>query len=162
MERTLKVVEARHAIEAILFGYAEAIDGGDLEHLVDLLADCRLQMPDGTLLEGGRAVSEHYQRLVKFYDAAEQEVAYRRLACTPRTQHVTTNVQYDFSSDLESVAVRCCFTVHQTLAGNMTLIAGGRYLDRFDSTTHGWRMVERRVLVDHTGDMSRHVHTPLT
>lgn len=162
MERTLKVVEARHAIEDLVFSYAEAIDLGHIERLVELLADCTLTMPDGSRLQGGAAIADHYRSIIRFYDDDDNEVSYRAGACTPRTRHVTTNLQYEFAGDVESADVRCCFTVYQHLDGANTIVAGGRYVDRFEATASGWRIRERAIHVDHPGDMTHHVRESIT
>jgi hypothetical protein len=53
--------------------------------------------------------------------------------------------------------VRSYFTVYQNLGGANPIIAGGRYIDRFDTHIRGWRMIERTVMVENRGDMSRHI-----
>jgi len=154
MDRTLKMLQARLAVEETLFGYAEAIDAGELERLHGLLAACTLTLPDGTTLKGGQAVAEHYAGLVIFYDDDEQPVDYGQ--GTPRTKHVMSNLQLDFAADLSAVDVRSYFTVYQGLGGHNAIIAGGRYVDAFNYTMHGWQMVSRTLHLDHAGDMSRH------
>lgn len=157
MERTLKTVLARHAIEAIVFGYAEAVDSGRLERLVTLLAGCEVVMPDGESLQGGRAVADHYAGLLQFYDAAGNAADYGSAPCTPLTKHVTSNLQFEFDNAVASADVRSYFTVYQGGPAGNAIVAGGRYLDRFVETMHGWQLTRRAIRVDHQGDMSHHV-----
>jgi len=159
MERALKVVQARHVIEEVLFRYAEAVDHGDLETLAELLHACTMVLTDDTRLEGGAAIAAHYRSIIQFYDDDEKPVEYQRGRTTPRTRHLTTNVLFDFSSQLTSADVRSYFTCYQTLGRKTEIIAGGRYLDRFNFTISSWQLTERRILVDDAGDMSRHLVT---
>lgn len=162
MEHTLKIAAARFAVEDLLYRYAEAIDTGDLEQLEPLLHACRLLMPNGGALEGGAAIAAHYRGLIRFYDAEERPVDYVRLACTPRTRHVMTNSIFEFTPDVSAGTVRTCFTVYQNLGGQSPIIAGGRYHDRFSLTAQGWQIDERRILLEHPGDLSRHLKQALT
>jgi 3-phenylpropionate/cinnamic acid dioxygenase small subunit len=157
VERTLKIVQARHAIEDVLHRYAAAIDTADLEAIGPLLHGCALFMPDGAKLDGGAAIVEHYRKVILFYDDDERVVEYRQHRCSPRTRHVITNVTYRFSPDVTVADVHSCFTVYQNLDGENPIVAGGRYFDRFAATISGWQMTERAIHVDHPGDMSRHV-----
>jgi len=157
MERTLKTVLARHAIEAIVFGYAEAVDSGELERLATLLTGCEVIMPDGRRLEGGRAIADHYAGILQFFDAAGNAVSYGSGPCTPATKHVTTNLQFEFDNAVTRAAVRSYFTVYQGGPAGNAIVAGGRYLDRFVEPMHGWQITRRAIHVDHQGDMSHHV-----
>lgn len=161
MERTLNLMQARYAIEGVLYRYAEALDDGDLETLSTVLAGCTVILPDGTRLEGGPAIADHYRSIIRFYDADGNEVEYQRGLCTPRTRHVTTNVRCTFDAPLKGAEVHSYFTAYQTIDGRNEIVAGGRYHDQFQMSLRGWAMVERRVLIDHAGDMSRHLRTTL-
>jgi 3-phenylpropionate/cinnamic acid dioxygenase small subunit len=156
MSRSMKMFEARCAIEDVLFGYAEAIDCGHLERLEDLLGDCELALRDGTTLHGA-AIAERYRNMIIFYDEQENEVAYSAGRSTPRTRHVTTNVRYEFDSAVTEVTVRSYFSAYQTLGGVAWRMAGGRYEDRFRLLDGNWRMVRRIIHVDDPADLSRHI-----
>lgn len=160
MDHTATLAQARMAIEDVLFAYAEAVDMADFDALARVLATCHLMLPDGTRLEGGRAITEHYRRIIRFYDAAGNEVDYQAGQCTPRTRHVTTNVRVTLSAQATSADVRSYFTAYQTIDGRNEIVAGGRYLDRFSLSLGRWTLVERRILVDNPGDMSRHARNP--
>lgn len=161
MERTLLLAQARSAIEDVLYRYAEAIDDGDMETLANVLGGCALVLPDGTRLEGGTEIADHYRSLIRFYDADGNEVEYRRGHCTPRTRHVTTNVRCVFDAPLTGAEVRSYFTAYQTIDGRNEIVAGGRYHDHFRMTLRGWAMAERRVFIDNVGDMTRHLRTAI-
>ena len=97
MEKALKMLQARHAIEQILFRYAEAVDQGDLETLGDLLHSCTVELSDHRL-EGGAAIAAHYRSIIRFYDDQENPVDYQRGTTTPRTRQVTTKLVFDFDN----------------------------------------------------------------
>ena len=160
MDRTLKITQARFAIEDALFRYAEAIDTGDIETVGTLFAHGAVVLPNGDKVEGYQAVFELYRDIIIFYDDAEQPTPYVRGACSPRTRHVTSNVIYEFDNEVTSAEVRSYFSVYQTLGQQNTIIAGGRYVDRFDKDIGGWHISERRIYNENFGDMSGHLHNP--
>jgi hypothetical protein len=160
MDRTIKVTQARIAIEDALFRYAEAIDTGNIETVGMLFAQGGVVLPNGAKVEGNQAVFELYRDIIIFYDDTEQPTPYARGACSPRTRHVVSNVIYEFDNEVTSAQVRSYFSVYQTLAQQNTIIAGGRYVDRFDKDIGGWHFSERRIYNENFGDMSRHLHDP--
>jgi hypothetical protein len=160
MDRTVEITQARFAIEDALFRYAEAIDTGDIETVGVIFAKGGVVMPNGDKVEGYQAVFELYRDIIIFYDAEEQPTPYVRGACSPRTRHVTSNVIYEFDNEVTSAEVRSYFSVYQTLAGQNTIIAGGRYVDRFEKDIGGWHISERRIYNDNFADMTGHLHNP--
>jgi 3-phenylpropionate/cinnamic acid dioxygenase small subunit len=160
MDQTEQITQARHAIEDALFRYAEAIDTGDIETVGTIFTQGAVVMPNGDKVEGYQPVFELYRDIIIFYDADEQPTPYVRSACSPRTRHVTSNVIYEFDNEVTTAEVRSYFSVYQTLGGQNTIIAGGRYVDRFDKDIDGWHISERRIYNDNFGDMTRHLHNP--
>ena len=158
MDRSVAVAQARFAIEGIIFRYAEALDGGDLEALAELFAAGAIKPAVGQPARGAEAVLALYAEVVKFYDADENPVPYKRRQCTPRTRHLTGNLIFEFDNPVIEAQVRSCFTVCQSLGGRIDIIAGGRYVDQFRHTIAGWHLAERQILIDHSGDLSRHLH----
>lgn len=158
MDRSQNVAQARFAIEGIVFRYAEALDGGDLEALAELFAAGVVKSAVGEPAKGAQEVFDLYAKVVKFYDADENPVPYQRRQCTPRTRHVTTNLIFEFDNAVTQAEVRSVFTVYQNLGGRNELVAGGRYIDQFKYTMSGWHLAERQILLDSPGDLSRHLH----
>ena len=159
MQRVQDIAVGRFAIEGIMFGYAEAIDYGDMETVGMLFAKGSILMPDGGSLEGTEAVCGHYSDIIRFYDADENEVPYVRGEPTPRTKHVITNIACSFNNAVDQADVRSYFTVYQNLDGQNTLIAGGRYVDVFKLDLQGWFIRTREIYLDNPGDISRHLKT---
>ncbi len=159
MERNQSVAIGRFSIEGILFGYAEAIDTGDIEAASDLFAKGRVVMPDGATLEGSQEVFDQYVGIIRFFDGDENEVDYVRGETTPRTKHVITNVVMRFNNSVNRADVKSYFSVYQNLDGRNDIVAGGRYTDVFALDLTGWHITRREITLDSPGDITRHLKT---
>jgi hypothetical protein len=157
MDRIQSIAAARFAIEDVMLRYAEGIDVGDIETVGEVFAEGELVMPDGSSLVGQTQVFEHFSNLIIFYDEDGHMVPYRRLACTPRTRHVTSNIIYDFNEAVNHAGVRSYITCYQTVEGRNEIIFGGRYVDVFALAQKGWHLVRREILGDNVGDTSAHL-----
>src|SRR5512138_382055 len=108
------------AIAALIYGYAERIDAGDLAGVAALFADAVYRSDRGGRYEGAAAVREVLTRLVKLHDDG-----------TPRTKHVTTNLVVEVDAAAGTATARSYFTVvQQTAAIPLQVIVAGRYHDR--------------------------------
>ena len=149
----LDPANARTAIENILFTYAERIDAGDFSGLAELFAQARMVGPDGSVQgEGKEQIQAIYDRSTKVYEDG-----------SPMTQHVTTNLIFEFASDGRSAKVRSRFTVMQQLPDfPLQCIITGYYEDSFafgalPDGQEGWHFTERRMKPKLAGDLSRHL-----
>ena len=156
MDRINLMTVARSVIEEIMFTYAEGIDLGDIETVAELFTEGAIVLPDGNEIRGYQEVFDTYAGMVMFYDDDENIVPYQRNACSPRTRHVVTNLIFEFDNAVVVANVRSYFMVYQTLDGKNQVIAGGRYVDRFEKTIQGWHIATRAIHFDNMGDMSRH------
>ena len=150
----LDPANARTAIENIMFTYAERIDGGDFAGVGDLFSRARIVGPDGSVQgEGKEQVKAIYDRSTKLYEDG-----------TPMTQHVTTNLIFDFAEDGRSARVRSRFTVMQQLPDfPLQCIITGYYEDAFAyDDREGWHFTERRMKPKLAGDLSRHLKYDLS
>jgi 3-phenylpropionate/cinnamic acid dioxygenase small subunit len=137
------------AIENLIAAYAELVDDGDFAGLGRLLADATFT-GSGALVSGPDAIEQMFRDMLIVYDDG-----------TPRTKHVTTNVVIDVDEEAGTAVARAYFTVLQALPGlPLQPIVSGRYRDRFDRRDRQWRFAERRVRIDLTGDLSRHLRRP--
>ncbi len=157
MDRVTKQTQARYAIEDIMFAYGRAIDSGDLAALGALFAKGKLLLTEGREFSGAGEVSEFYRTLVQFYDTDGEPVEYRPLETTPLTQHRVFNRRYQFDNAVSVADVESTFATSQLIEGQLVEIALGRYEDRFARDLAGWHLVTRRIHIDLTGDMSRHM-----
>lgn len=136
----------RHAIEALLFTYAERLDAGDLAGVAALFAHATYRSAGGGEYRGSDAVRNVLTRLVRLYDG------------TPRTKHVTTNVVIELDECAGTAAARSYFTVLQAVDGlALQPIVAGRYHDRFVRADAVWRFADRLIFMDLVGDLSRHL-----
>ena len=141
-------MDARQAVEALIYEYAERIDRGDFAGVGQLFADAAVAGPDGAPIARGAAdVARLYERTTRRYEDG-----------TPRTKHVTTNVRIDVDEARGEAIARSYFTVLQALPElPLQPIVAGRYEDRFAREDGRWRFRERRMFVDLVGDVSRHL-----
>ncbi len=132
--------------------YAELIDLGDLAGAADLLADAAIGAGDSASLMTGRdAILGLYASTTRIHPDG-----------TPGTKHITTNLIIDIDDGGGAATARSYWTVLQAVAGlPLQPILAGRYHDRFERRTGGWRFAERRYLVDLVGDVRHHMLTEL-
>ena len=137
------------AIQNLIARYAELVDDGDFAAVGMLLADATFTGGAGSV-SGRDAIESMLRDSLIVYDDG-----------TPRTKHLTTNVAIEIDEESGTAVSRSYFTALQALP-NLTLqpIVSGRYQDRFERRDGRWRFVERRVLTDLVGDMSRHLRQP--
>jgi len=131
-------------IEALVYGYAERIDAGDMEGVVDLFAHATWRSTlTGQVLRDRASVKAVYGRIA-LYDVA------------PRTKHVITSLVVDV--DGTSATGRCSFSVLQGVVPGAPLqfVVAGRYFDRFERGPDGWRFADRLFVLDLGGDQSQH------
>ena len=134
----------RAAITALIYGYAERIDAGDLAGVAALFADATYRSDRGGLYRGADAVRAVLERVVVLYEGV------------PRTKHVTTNLVVELAGD--AATARSYFTVFQAAPGGpLQAIVAGRYHDRFERAGGGWRFADRLIFMDLIGDLSRHL-----
>jgi hypothetical protein len=147
-EGIMPAMDARRAIEALIFDYADRIDRGDFAAVGALFADGAVAGPDGTpIARGQAAVQRLYERTTRRYEDG-----------TPRTKHVTTNLRIELDLGRGEAGAQSYFTVLQALPGfPLQPIVAGRYADRFAEQAGAWRFRERRMFLDLVGDVSRHL-----
>lgn len=146
------MVDSARAIENLLYRYAECIDTGDLDALAELFAHGRIlgqpDAPASMTFEGRDAVRALYDLSTRLYDDTG----------TPKTKHVTTNVQIDVDDEAGTASSRAYYTVLQaTDALPLQPIITGRYHDTFHRLGGRWWFDTRVMIVDQVGDLSHHL-----
>ena len=134
-------------IEALVYGYAERIDAGDMAGVVDLFAHATWRSSaTGDVLRDPAAVRAVYDRIVVYDDG------------TPRTKHLITNLVVDVAEDGASATGRCSFTVLQGITPGepLQVAVAGRYEDRYERGPDGWRFADRLFLAQLGGDQTQH------
>ena len=133
-ERLLHRLVERQAITDILIEYCTALDRMDLGRLASLFtADCVAEYgPEEWLRSRGR-------------EALEQSLA--RMWRWSRTSHHLSNVQVDFRGDDEAFVRSYVHAWHESGDGSSATILG-QYHDRFVRGDEGWRIAERRMVMN--------------
>ena len=134
-------------IENLVYRYAERIDNGDLAGVAELFRHGRIQAGPGMVFEGVDEVRALYDGATRLYADG-----------TPRTKHVTTNVQVEVDEEAGSGSARSYYTVfQQTDELPLQPIIAGRYRDTFHRFDGEWWFDTREMFVDLTGDLSQHL-----
>ncbi len=133
-------------IEALVYRYAELLDGGDLDAVVDLFAAATWRSAaTGAVLRSPEEIRAVYDRIV-LYDG------------TPRTRHLMNNLTIDLVEGADEATGRCYYTVLQGIDAGAPIqtILAGRYHDRYRRGPGGWQFADRLFIIDLAGDQSRH------
>lgn len=139
--------DADREIRNLLYLYAERMDAGDLTGVADLFAHASYASGDGPPARGREFVERVNRELVILYEDG-----------TPRTRHLTSNTWLEVDEEAGTARARSTFTVLQGLPGRpIEPIVTGRYQDAFERVDGRWRFSARRIFMDHTGDLSRHL-----
>jgi len=158
-EKAALRAEARDAISKLIYGYAEALDEGDLERVARYFAHAVIRS-DGGEFRGIDEVRAMYRRFTTFYDAQGRKCSPDVPGSNPRTRHVTTNLMIDLAEPLRSARARCYFTVFQVVPGAIELqpIVRGAYRDAFECVNGNWRFSERVMITDGVGNVTHHLN----
>jgi 3-phenylpropionate/cinnamic acid dioxygenase small subunit len=130
-----------------VYRYAELIDAGDFDGVGDLFAV-------GSVTSEGAVAQEHHGR--EAVTAMYADWTRRYEDGTPHTKHVLTNPIVTVSAD--TAVVRSYFTVfQQTDEIALQPIIAGRYRDDFALVDGAWRFVNKHIITDLVGDLSKHL-----
>jgi hypothetical protein len=138
------VSDDRAAITAIVHGYAERLDAGDLDGVAELFARA-------DWVAGGRVTGHGSEHARRQYDGVLLGAD-----GTPGTRHLIANLIIDVADDRSSASARSYFVVLQ----RSHPILAGRYHDRFARDESGWHLTERAFHADLLGDLSPHYRAP--
>jgi 3-phenylpropionate/cinnamic acid dioxygenase small subunit len=140
--------DARH-IENLIYRYAQHIDSGDLEAVAELFRHGAIYSPrHETRQSGYDEVLAMYQASCRIYPDCQ----------TPKTKHLTTNVQIEVAPGGDDATAHSYYTVIQaTDALPLQPIISGRYQDSFHKVEGNWAFRERAMFVDLMGDCTAHL-----
>lgn len=135
-------------IRNLLGSYCERIDLGDFDGVGELFAHGALADEHGDeLARGAAAVAAFYRSGTRLHDGL------------PGTKHLLVNSITEVDEVQGTASARSSYVVLQaTDTVGLQPIIAGRYHDRFErGHADRWVFVERRFLVDLTGDVSQHL-----
>ena len=139
---------SRLALTELLYRYAELIDAGDFDGVGQLLARATFAGARGPGASGAEQIAGLFATTTRRYPESGN---------TPRTRHLVLNPIIEIRSD-DTAAARSTFCVVQsTETVPLQPIVVGRYFDTFSCDDAGWYFTERRVDVEHVGDVSAHL-----
>jgi hypothetical protein len=133
-EAALDMLLARATIQDILARYSRALDRCDIDILKSVF------WPD--------AHDDHGMFVGNIDEFAEFSM--KTLATMDRTMHLVANCVIDFD-DADHARSETYIVAWHDIAGDIAtshLVAGGRYLDRFERRSGEWRILERVFISD--------------
>jgi ketosteroid isomerase-like protein len=157
--------EARHEISKLIYAYSEALDGGDLERVGEILQHAVVRVPaNGIEARGSAEILKMFEDYTIFYDGEQRADPYAP-GSHPHTCHFVANLVIEVDDDGLRADSRSYVIVFQAQRDfSLQPIFRNRYHDRFECVDGEWRFVERvEVLDEFQGDISRHLlKTPRT
>jgi 3-phenylpropionate/cinnamic acid dioxygenase small subunit len=139
------IVGDRDEITALVYRYAELLDGGDIDGVVALFADATWRSAaTGTVLRSPEEIRAVYERIMP--DDRQ-----------PLTRHLMSNVTIDLVEGSDEATGRSYYTVLEgrDVGEPIETIVAGRYVDRYRRGPEGWRFADRLFIVDLPGGQSR-------
>lgn len=140
-------MDLNQCVHNLIYSYAEFVDDGDFDALAALFTQGSISFSPGQLsLHGKREVADFYRRVVRIDPNTG----------TPRTTHRVTNVIV--VPGLHEWQARSRYDVMQHAEdGVPTLIATGRYFDRFRVEGETLHFHHRKVVSEFLGSADQHL-----
>jgi 3-phenylpropionate/cinnamic acid dioxygenase small subunit len=135
------IVGDRDAITALVYRYAELLDGGDIDGVVALFADATWRSAaTGTVLRSPEEIRAVYERIMPSDG-------------TPTTRHLMSNVTIDLVDGADEATGSSYYTVLQGRGAGEPIetIVAGRYVDRYRRGSDGWTLADRVFIADLPG-----------
>lgn len=139
-----------YEIHKLLYLYCEALDQGDFAAMAERFRHARFVTPGDAppVVADPAAIVAMYRSYTRIYPQTG----------TPGTRHVVANPIIDIADDGLSATCRSYIVVFQGIEDfPLQPVVAGRNLDRFEKVDGRWRYVEREILSEHFGDLSRHM-----
>ncbi|ORA08560.1 nuclear transport factor 2 family protein [Mycobacterium asiaticum] len=138
-------------ITNLIYSYAQLLDGGDLDGVARLFEQGRIcgvqDGPPETVFAGTARVREMYEMATRIYEDG-----------TPKTKHLTTNVQLFIDEDRGTARSTSYYCVTQATSElPLQVIVTGHYQDTFQRIDGVWWFDTRTMFIDQTGDLSQHL-----
>ena len=106
---------------------------------------------------------EHAQWIVEGKEAGDDTLSNIKIYDngTPRTRHVTSNVDLEVDESQGKAKGQCYVTVfQQTEDLPLQPIFSGHYFDEFEKVEGAWRFTKREIRYSLVGDMTAHLKSP--
>ena len=143
-------MSARDEITSLMNQYGFRIDTGDLEGFASLFEHAEWTVEGSTPHFGKQDLLDNALSNVRIYADG-----------TPRTKHITANVELHIDEQHGTAKSECYVTVlQQTDDFPLQAIFSGHYFDEFERVDGTWRFAKRIMRYTLVGDMSAHLTTP--
>lgn len=142
-------MSAREEILHLMNQYCFTIDTGDLDGFASLFEHGEWTIEGSKPNIGKQRLLKTLSNVIIYEDG------------TPRTKHITTNVDIKIDEDKCIAKSECYVTVLQK-TDNFPLqpIFSGHYFDDFECVDDSWRFSKRIIRYALVGDMSAHLKMP--
>jgi 3-phenylpropionate/cinnamic acid dioxygenase small subunit len=142
--------EHQAEITALIYRYAECIDGGDFDGIAQLFEHATVRSGEYAF-SGVETLRNLWSGMVRIYENG-----------TPLTKHVISNVVVDVDALGTTATARSYVTVLQAKPPEFPLqvIVSARHHDTFEQVDGVWRFSERIDITDLVGDMTWHTTSP--
>jgi 3-phenylpropionate/cinnamic acid dioxygenase small subunit len=145
------MMDSARQVESLVYSYAERLDEGDLDGVAALFEHGRICGIEGgppeTVFTGTTGVRRMYAMAILLYDDG-----------TPKTKHLTSNVQIDVDDEAGTARASAYYCVTQaTPELPLQVIVTGHYRDTFHRIDGSWWFDTRTMYVDQIGDTSHHL-----
>lgn len=164
MKLEMRKLTAERYIRDQLYRYQEAVNRADFAELERFFGDAKIATvsaanPDelhGVVL-GGKRFADGFKQSVRFYDGI------------PRVQYCAPNPIVQFNATADKATCHAYYFIFQSVGDfdyqkrvqtgefPLQVIGCGRYLDTYVLTDGVWKMTEREIYSDLSGDYSHHM-----
>jgi hypothetical protein len=134
----MPLVGDRDEIAALVHGYAELLDGGDVEGVIGMFSRATWRSAaTGTVLRTPDELRAVYSSLVPDDGPI-------------RTRHLVHNLIVELDDGADEAAARCSYTVLEggERGAPVRILLVGRYEDRYARGEDGWHLTDRLFHVD--------------
>ena len=139
----------REQILRLMNLYCFTIDTGDMDAWAGLFEHGEWGIEGGEIFIGKERLLRGTKN-VRMYDDG-----------TPRTKHVTANIELNIDGSAGKATGQCYVTVfQQTESFPLQPIFAGHYFDEFERIEGEWRFNKRLIRYPLVGDMSAHLGSP--
>jgi hypothetical protein len=164
MKLEMRKLTAERYIRDQLYRYQEAVNRADFAELERFFGDARIATvsaanPDelhGVVL-GGKRFADGFKQSVRFYDGI------------PRVQYCASNPIVQFNAAADKATCHAYYFIFQSVGDYdygkrvqtgefpLQVIGCGRYLDTYVMADGAWKLTEREIYSDLSGDYSHHM-----
>jgi 3-phenylpropionate/cinnamic acid dioxygenase small subunit len=140
--RRISMTDVRGAIQNLIFTYADLLDKGDVQGVVDLFVDDAEVSVGPFLGAPTEIVGATFRGRDEIFSFHAHDG--RRSPLAGRFLHITTNSIIDPDEEAGTASASSYYTVvGSDPNGAITVFTGGRYHDRFRRVAGEWRFVSR-------------------